>query len=225
MEDKLLVAADTDGSIWVVDSKTEEPSYDWSWRARQLLSDFELSPSGKYGLLLFRNGRAAIWRLESPIIEGIRKIPQKSIISVTFKPDKEQDIFLATSRNAKVRLWQINEDGLHLLRSFQHPSIPVSHATFSDDGDRILTLADDLIPRIFDAASGKLLRKLDSGSKPDWKVLKGEPAVELEAPAQTRILEKVPFPNNTLPVKDIQVAGYAGSGLPGQWVSCRSHSG
>ena len=80
------------------------------------------------------------------------------------------DTVLTGSRDSKAQLWSRENPNKPLQVFVGHLSGPVWHACFSPDGQLVVTAGDDESVRVWDANSGKELRKFEGHSGPVYAV-------------------------------------------------------
>jgi WD40 repeat protein len=98
-----------------------------------------------------------------------------SASSLSVSAPRDRDVLLTAGRGGFATTWQISDKGLAHLQDFIH-GLPVEHASFSEDGSRLMTIADDRIGRIWDASSGELIRTLGDPEHVDWVAVRGVPS-------------------------------------------------
>ena len=172
-DDRLLIAGDTTGSVFAVDPVAEKPLGTITWWTGEPLVQLAFSPSGSWAAMLHQGGRTVLWpvrrgldeRWSASSVERIQ-LQRSGVFSVQFSPSREADVFLAASREGVVSTWRLAREGLAPLHDLVHGTV-VEHASFSVDGARILTVADDGIGRVWDTASGQLITTLRDAAEVD----------------------------------------------------------
>lgn len=176
-DDRLIVAGDMTGDVWPINYKTRKTRASITRTQREdtnvepLLS-FELSPSGKLALLVHMKltkkkigqgrdsdydqvSRAYLWKVGDEGPKSRYRIGHKgSITYATFKPTREEDVMLTAGEDGVVALWTFEKGTVCKVAAFEHQGKPVGYAAFSEDGRRVITLADDQKPRIWEVKSG-----------------------------------------------------------------------
>jgi pimeloyl-ACP methyl ester carboxylesterase len=176
-DDRLIVAGDMTGDVWPIVYKTRKtrPSITRDQRrdtnVEPLLS-FELSPSGRLALLVYMKltekkvgqgrdsdydqfSRAYLWKVGGEGPKSRLTLSHKgSITYATFKPTLEEDVMLTAGEDGIVALWKLEKGRVCKVDTFDHGGKPVGYAAFSEDGQRVITLADDQKPRIWEVKSG-----------------------------------------------------------------------
>jgi WD40 repeat protein/pimeloyl-ACP methyl ester carboxylesterase len=175
-EDRLIVVGDMTGDVWPIVYKTRKtlPSITRELRldtnVEPLLS-FELSPSGRLALLVYMKitrkkfgqgrdsdydqfSRAYVWKVGGEGPKSRIRLPHKgSITYATFKPTLEEDVMLTAGEDGIVALWKLEKGSVRKMDTFDHAGKPVGYAAFSEDGQRVITLADDQKPRVWNLKS------------------------------------------------------------------------
>ncbi|RPI46134.1 MAG: hypothetical protein EHM59_08275 [Betaproteobacteria bacterium] len=214
-DDRVVVAADTTGSVFTVDPATEKPLGTITWWKGSPVMQLEVSPSGRWAVMLHKDGVTVVWpigedadpkRWSSSSEKNIR-LPGPGVISVAFSPSAAADVLLAASRDGFVSTWRLDGNRLALLHELAH-GMPVEHASFSADGSRILTIADDRVGRIWDAASGTLIGTIGDPVKVDWLALRRVLPSPIAWPAASPLPLDAAIPIADLPAGDrLELAG------------------
>jgi hypothetical protein len=165
-----------------------------------------VSPSGRWVAMLHKEGTTILWPVGqdtdpkrwSGSSEKNLRLPRHGVISIAFSPSCDEDVLLAASREGFVSTWQVGDQGLTPRVRLAH-DMPVDHASFSEDGARILTLADDRIGRIWDTATGALLRTLGDPARVDWHAMRSVTPHRLAWPEPTPLPVDKPVPLAELP--------------------------
>jgi WD40 repeat protein len=152
-DDESLVVAVNNRVIYVVDASTGRTKPGCS--GPDVFSSFELSPSGKWAAILYKNGTASVWALDKK--KNPVDIPHGAkIISAVFKPIAQEEIVLTAGDDGTAKLWELGGLEIRLINVFEHRGSPMAYGAFEDMGNRILTMSEEGILRIWDSSSGKL---------------------------------------------------------------------
>jgi hypothetical protein len=158
MDDSMIIYGDTDGGVYTLDYASGKCHY-LQRRAGRILIQFDLSPSGRVALLVYKDLTAAIWRVgQQESREALVEIPNTKVLAASFRPTKATDTFLTAGEDGLVGLWTVENTAMQLLRMYDHNAQKVGFATFSNKGEAIVTVAESEIVRIWEVATGKLLR-------------------------------------------------------------------
>jgi len=115
----------------------------------------ESSTDGKRALVVFESGRAELVILDDVTSPVEFALDMSDTIYAAFSPSPSSNEFLTSSRSGKISLWQFAVGRLVQLASFDHGGTPVGLASFSADGNRIVSVGDDGSYKIWDIGGGR----------------------------------------------------------------------
>jgi WD40 repeat protein len=154
---KLVVTTDADGDARIWDASTDRqlgPTLSADSGSALLAAAF--SPDSKLVVTASSNGNARIYDARTGAQRGI--VPHKyRLLDVAFSPDGK---LIVTAGGRIATSWNASTD--KLVRTLVPPDTQylLFGAVFSPDGRQILTAGGDGVARIWDEASGRLVRTL-----------------------------------------------------------------
>jgi WD40 repeat protein len=154
---QLIVTAGADGMARIWNARTGR-QVGTPLNDGEILFDAAFSPDGTRVVTASLSGKARIWSTATRQQLGVLPTPV-GIFSASFSPDGQR-VITASGGAGGVRVWNASTDR-QIGRTIASPQgyLPLS-AVFSPQGGRLLTASSDGSARIWDAASGKLVRIL-----------------------------------------------------------------
>jgi hypothetical protein len=153
-----VLVGDTVGHLMLADTlSNKRPQLEISRRHPGAALFIESNTDGKRALVVFESGRAELVILDDVTSPGEFALDMSDTIYAAFSPSPSSNEFLTSSRSGKISLWQFAVGRPVQLASFDHGGTPVGLASFSADGNRIVSVGDDGSYKIWDIGARALV--------------------------------------------------------------------
>lgn len=205
--DRLILFADGDGQLAAF-----EPDRRRSTTISRIsgvpVTELRVSPSGRWVAAIRKNGRVSLWPVSKLRFGSRVELPEEGVLTAAFKPSREEDLLLLAGRRGKASIWSLTGPRPRRLHSFSDGKTAVGYARFLEDGQRVLTIGDDQIGRIWDGRTGELVATVASDREVDWVALRGSRKAVLEPPSfAAGDPERLELPSSDLRVRDVRDVG------------------
>lgn len=155
-----VLVGDTVGHLMLADTESDKRPQLRSSRHRDAAVFFETNAAGTLAIVIFESGRSDLIVLDDLAAPVEHELATEGIVHAEFGPAAQSDRFLTTSKTGRVDVWRFtgartgSEGRPYRVSSFTYGNTAVGLASFSSDGQRIISLDDKGAFQITDAATG-----------------------------------------------------------------------
>lgn len=137
-----VLVADTVGNLMLADTQSDKrPQLEGS-RYRDAALSIQSTPTGDRAAVIYESGKADLVLLNDPNKPSQLNIAEKGVVHIDFDPTKPKRL-LSADKSGKVTLWSSDNDRVTHMAEFSNGTESINLATFTDDGQRVVTANDD----------------------------------------------------------------------------------
>jgi hypothetical protein len=193
LNDSWIVLGDVAGGIYTFSleaNRTSKASEFWMvhHHARDPLLEIESSASGSHTAFLRKSGQVQLWRTGVLQRDAVLTVAESGGTALAFGPGRPSEQLAVGNADGRLSLHAITTPGLANLRTLRHGFDGIGHISFSSDGQRLMSVSAGASARVWDLASGRLLRQVSPGAEaepaPTWQPQSRDVAAPASQPVQ-----------------------------------------
>jgi len=150
-----ILVCDSERQIWLIDTATGKSS---RWYERTTNDGpavmVEPSVSDRHAIIVFKSGAVSLLTVNDADAPTMTKLNAKDVTFATFHEASRR--FATADKKGTIQIWALGDDGPEEIASFEQ-GVPSGIARFSDDGDRLIAVAEDGSVRAWAISSAKVL--------------------------------------------------------------------
>jgi len=150
-----ILVCDSERQIWLIDTATGKSS---RWYERTTNDGpavmVEPSVSDRHAIIVFKSGAVSLLTVNDADAPTMTKLNAKDVTFATFHEASRR--FATADKKGTIQIWALRDDGPEEIASFEQ-GVASGIARFSDDGDRLIAVAEDGSVRAWTISSAKVL--------------------------------------------------------------------